>query len=188
MSNLLRSPEDTVEAMDDILVWDTPQPASIHLSKDNAFLSPSLGRWREDRVQPVVFCSRTLTWEEQRYSQIGKECLAAVWACESLACFLHGLSEFTLQIDHKALVPLINMCDLDKAPLQCEQQLMRLMCFNLRAMHVPGKLLVVADTLSHNPVDNITSSDTEANLKAYVEALVSTRLVSEPKVQVINSY
>ncbi|KAL6461105.1 hypothetical protein MHYP_G00310710 [Metynnis hypsauchen] len=47
---------------------------------------------------------------------------------------------------------------------------MHLMHFNVRAVHIPGKLLVVADTLSRNPVD-ITSSDTEADVKANVEAV-----------------
>ena len=53
---------------------------------------------------------------------------------------------------------------------------MRLRRFNVKAMFL-GKQLVVADTLSRNPLKE-NPSDTEEEVKAYVEAVGESRLVS----------
>ena len=43
---------------------------------------------------------------EGRYSQIEKETLALVWACEKFADYITG-KLITLETDHKPLVPLL---------------------------------------------------------------------------------
>ena len=88
------------------------------------------------QLRPVTFCSRTLTETEDKYAQIEKEYLVAVWTCARLSCYLVGLSTFKLLIDLKLLVLLINQRGLDKTPLRCQRLLMRLMRFYPLAEHV----------------------------------------------------
>ena len=51
---------------------------------------------------------------------------------------------------------------------------MRLMRFNPQAEHVPGKQMVVADTLSRSPCKLEQEPDTE-DVQAYVDLVESTR-------------
>lgn len=43
---------------------------------------------------------------------------------------------------------------------------------NIKAVHVPGKSLVVADTLSYNPLAGLRVSDTEEIVQVYAEAVI----------------
>ncbi len=50
----------------------------------------------------ILYASRALTEVEQRYSQVEREALAVVWACERLKLNLIG-KEFELNVDNKAI-------------------------------------------------------------------------------------
>jgi len=61
-----------------------------------------------------------------------------------------------------------------------------MMRFKAKAEHVPGKELVVADTLSRNPLVNVTeASDLEEDVihVAYVDAFMMSELASLEKLE-----
>ena len=61
---------------------------------------------------------------------------------------------------------------------------MRLMRFKAKAEHVPGKGLVVADTLSRNPLAALSeTSDTQEDVKAYVDAAEMEKPASPEKIE-----
>ena len=56
-----------------------------------------------DPWQPAAFASRPVTESEWQYSQIKKEALAHVWACEKFPDYVIG-KDITLETDHKLLM------------------------------------------------------------------------------------
>ena len=102
-----------------------------------------------------------MTPTEQHHAQIEKEALAVTWACEKFRDYLIGLS-FHIQSDHKPLVPLFTSKGLDELPVRVQRFRLRLMHFNFTVSHVPGKDLVVADTLSRARVTDDEEFQQEA--------------------------
>ena len=138
-------------------------------------------------LKPVAYCSRTLSKSEKNWAQIEKELLAAVFASEKFHIFLCGL-EYTLESDHKPLIPLINKKDLPDAPIRCQRLLMRLARYTVRATYVPGKYLVVADTLSRlQPCNSsnidISVSSLDDDVSAYVDRAIANIQASASTLQ-----
>ena len=127
-------------------------------------------------LQPLAYCSRTLSDSEKNYAQLEKECLASVFVCEKFDRYLCGLDNFTLLTDHKPLVPLINMKSLDNTPLGCQRPLMRLMRYHFSAVYTPGKNLVIADTLSRSPLHEYGDMDLQDELQPCVDTVLGTRV------------
>ena len=117
-------------------------------------------------MRPVSYNSRSLTATEQRYAQIEKEVLAFTWGCERFADYLVGL-RFTIETDHKPLVPLFSYKNLDELPLRVQRFRMR-MRFLFSINYVPGKSLIVADTLSRAPL-----SEEKSDLQDEADAFLS---------------
>jgi len=128
--------------------FDPAKPITVSSDASSCGLGGVLLQEHEDGLRSVAFCSRTLTEAERQDAQIEKECLAAVWACEQFELYLVGRETFTLCADHNPLVPRVNTKDLSETPLRCQRMLMRLMRFKPKAIHTPGKDMIVTDTLS----------------------------------------
>ena len=128
-------------------------------------------------IKPVSYNSRSLTPTEQRYAQIEKEALALTWACERFSDFLVGL-KFTLETDHKPLVPLFSDKNLDELPLRVQRFRMRMLRFLFSIHHVPGKHLTVGDALSRAPLHQ-----EETDLQDEADAFVRYTLQSLPATE-----
>lgn len=166
--------------------YDPQKPIVVSADASSFGLGAALFQQEGDVFKPVAYCSRKLTSAELKYAQIEKECLASLWACEKFSRYIVGLKSFKLLTDHKPLVPLINTQDLDKAPLRCQRMLMRLRGYSLHAEHVPGKHLIVPDTLSRSPIGRPNQGDTLAEeVECYVDLLENSRPLSDKLLEQI---
>ena len=66
----------------------------------------------ESSWKPIAYASRSMTATELRYAQIEKEALATTWACEKVSTYILGM-KFTIETDHKPLVPLLGSKNID---------------------------------------------------------------------------
>ena len=114
--------------------------------------------------KPVAYASRSMTETERRYAQIEKEALATTWACERFSTYILG-KKFGIEMDHKPLVPLLGLKHLDSLPPRILRFRLRLARFDYLIVHLPGKLLYTADTLSRAPCSSF-DNDTELQLDA----------------------
>ena len=109
-------------------------------------LQQTTSQWK-----PIAYASRSMSDTGRRYAQLEKEALASTWACEKFATYMLGM-KFTLETDHKPLVPLLNSKHLDSLPPRILRFRLRLSRFDYSVQHVPGKELYTADTLSRSPL------------------------------------
>ena len=175
--NAFKSAKQLVCNAPTLAFYDHTKPTTVSADASSYGLGGVLLQLHDDGLKPVTFCSRTLTDAERRYSQIEKECLAAVWASEKFAVYLTGLPEYTLLTDHKPLVPLMSKKNIDECPVRCQRLLIRLMRFNPIPVYVKGKDQVIADALSRNP---LALTDDDGDLSIEVDAYASSIQASWP--------
>ena len=126
------------------------QDAQMKISADaSAYGLGAVLLQRQNEVwKPVAYTSKSMTETERRYSQIEKEALALVWACEKFKHYVLG-KEIQLETDHKPLVPLLGKIHLDCLP--------------------PSMFQVRSSTLSRAPLP--TSGDSQTKV---IEQFVNT--------------
>ena len=162
--------------------FDVKKQTIVSADASSTGLGGVLFQVHDEGLRPVAFCSRTLSQAEQHYAQIEKECLALTWTCEKFYRYLNGLEQFTLLPDHKPLVPILNKKGIDEAPLRCQPLMIRLMRFNYIVQHIPGKSMIVADTLSRSPLKH-TAVDLKLSedVAMYVDAVYANLPASKDK-------
>ena len=195
-------------------VWDEAQQSVFHRTKEILTSSPVLAlfdpnletivsadessfglgavqlqRQPTRELKPVAFIPRSMTPTVQRYAQIEKEALAFTWACERLSDYLVGL-KFNVLTNHKPLVPLFSMKHLEELPVRVQRFCLRMMRFQFSITHVPGKDLIIADTLSRAPAADPTTADEllqqEAN--AFISTVLQNLPATEQRLEEIRRY
>ena len=108
--------------------------------------------------KPVAYGSKSLTNAEYAYSQIEKELLAIVSACNKFHTYIYGRHDVTVETDH---LPLIRIFEkpLHLVPLRLQKMLMRLQQYHFTIVHKPGKEIPVPDNLSRLPIQEYTTDD-----------------------------
>ena len=172
-----------------LCLYDHTKPTKVSADASSFGMGAVLMQKQSDgHWQPVAYCSRSLTSTEQKYTQIEKEALAVIWACERFTNHLLGMN-FEIETDHKPLVPLLGQKLIDELPLRIQRFRMRLMKFSYQISHVAGKNLVIADTLSRAPVAQISAVDQEftKEVDAYVNMIVSSLPATDVMIRDIKS-
>lgn len=96
--------------------------------------------------KPVKFLSKSLTPAEAEYSNIERELLAVLFACEKLHSYVFGCT-VTIHTDHKPLESIFQK-PISLAPARLQRMLIRLRMYDLRVKYVGAKSVLLADTLS----------------------------------------
>ena len=165
--------------------YDHKRPTKLSSDASSFGLGAVIMQEIDGEFRPIEYASRTLTSAEQRYAQIEKELLGVVWACERFSRYLIGLDKFVIETDHKPLIPIINVKDLDNTPIRCQRLLIRLMRYNGFAQFAPGKTLIIADLLSRKPLEHKNDHELEDKIKFYAHAIASCIPASKAKLQMI---
>ncbi|CAI5678464.1 unnamed protein product [Oreochromis niloticus] len=118
-----------------------------------------LGAALTQHGKPVAFASRALTLTERGYAQIEKECLAIVFGMEKFHQYTYGRL-VRVQSDHKPLENIIKK-PLLHAPKRLQRMLLRLQKYDITITYVPGRDMLLADTLSRAYLQDSIKSQTE---------------------------
>jgi len=119
-------------------------------------ISGVLSQLINDEEQIIMFASKSLTDTQRAYSTPEKECLAILWALEKYREYVEG-HDFTLYTDNSSLVWLHKMKNSSRKLMRWAIKLQE---FSPKVVHIPGKMNVIADSLSRAPVvDNSISEE-----------------------------
>ena len=133
--------------------------------------------------KPVAFASRSMTKTETHYAQVEKEALAITWACDKFANYIVGL-KIVIETDHKPLIPLLGYKSLDDLPPRILRFRLRLARMDYSVVHVPGKLLYTADTLSRAPrISTENDKELEEDIEHLMEVVVKSLPATEPRLE-----
>ena len=127
----------------------------------------------ENTRQIIQYASKSLSDVESRYSQIEKEALGVVWACEKLHLYLYG-SEFDIITDNKA-VQLIFGNPTSKPKARIERWCLRLLPYKFIIKHRPGSENI-ADYLSRNPMSRQELQMQEDIAERYINFVSNTAI------------
>ena len=170
-----------------LALYDASQETVLSANASSYGLGAVLRQRQPDgNLRQITYASRALTETEQRYAQIEEEALATTWECEKFQEYLLGTS-FRVETDHKSLVPLLSSKALDMVPVQVQRFRLRFMRFSFTIVHVSGKELNTADTLSRASVSEGDSREEifRHEVKAYVNAIVRNLPATEERLQLI---
>ena len=105
-----------------------------------------LGAVLKQNGRPIRFLSKSLTPAESNYSNIERELLAVLFACEKLHNHIFG-REVTVKTDHKPLESIFQK-PVSLAPPRLQRMLLRLVMYDVKVKYVSASGVPMADTLS----------------------------------------
>nr|CAI5851190.1 unnamed protein product [Callosobruchus analis] len=156
-------------------IFDTSLPIVIQCDAS----SEALGCCILQEGHPVAFASRCLTESEKRWAQIEKELASIVFCFEKFHNYLYGF-DVTVQTDHKPLVAIFSK-GLDNVTARLQRMLLRLLKYRITITYLPGKDMVIADTLSRSYIKDEVLDDPE--MEYIVHSLYNNVAMSQERKQ-----
>ena len=161
--------------------FDPKLPIKVSSDASKSGLSATLEQKNGDNWYPVAFASRSMTSLETNYVQIEKEILSIVFACEHFNDFLYG-QRFLVENDHKPLKDISQKPVLKSLP-RIQRFLLRLQKYQFTTNYIPGKDMVVTDTLSRAYLSNTSTPEIDtSDMTRYVHFVISNLLISDDKL------
>ena len=114
--------------------------------------------------QPIYYASRALTSAEKNYQNLEREAQTAVWGMEKFHYFLYG-RKFILQTDQKPLVSIFRKHMIDVSP-RIQRITIRAWQYDFVPQHIPGRINVIADSLSRVTPLEFQDSNAEKDILA----------------------
>ena len=114
--------------------------------------------------QPIYYALRALTSAEKNYQNLEREAQAAVWGMEKFHYFLYG-RKFILQTDQKPLVSIFRKHMIDVSP-RIQRITIRAWQYDFIPQHIPGRINVIADSLSRVTPLEFQDSNAEKDILA----------------------
>ena len=129
--------------------YDRNLPVRVQADASLRGLGACLIQQHNGKDQLIAFASKSLTDAETRYTNIERELLAIVFACQRFNTYLLGRS-FVAESNHKPL-EMIAMKNLANVPPRLQRMLLELQRYDVTIKYQPGKEMQLADALSLCP-------------------------------------
>ena len=129
--------------------YDRNLPVTVQVDASLRGLGACLIQQHKGKDQPIAFASKSLTDMETRYTNIERELLAIVFACQCFSTYLLGRS-FIAESNHKPL-EMIAMKNLANVPPHLQRMLLELQRYNVTIKYRPGKEMQLANAHSRCP-------------------------------------
>ena len=163
--------------------FDPERPTKITCDLSKVGLGATLEQEYPDGWHPIAFKSRACTPAERNYCPLERETLAIVFGCTSLHEYLYA-RPFSVDSDHKSLKTIFNY-NINEAPPRIQRFLLQLQKYDFKVNYIPGKDLIVSDTLSRAPSGTNTSEIKEEEVTAQVNTIISSLPVSSNRMKQI---
>ena len=149
---------------------DANAKISLYVDASDYALGGTVLQWNNEEWQPLAFFSKKLSQAQTKYSTYDKELLAIYEGIKHFRPTLEGM-DFTIFTDHKPLTHAFTKKSDQATPRQI-RQLNYISQFSTDIRHIPGKMNIVADTLSR-----ITTINSIYNLS--FESSINYKLLSQ---------
>ena len=164
--------------------YDPQKPTKIMTDASRSGFGAILLQKSDDDFRPVCFASKSLSHAEKRYSIIELEAASIVYACQKFDQYILGM-KFTIETDHKPLIPLLSEKSLDRLPPRIVRFRLALMRYHFEIKHVPGKENQIADCLSRASVADAQPSVIESEAEECISAILGNMPATDRKLELI---